>query len=256
MAWKAWVVACGGAMALAVLSGCAPEKVRDVVVDKGAYLGKHFGVDSLPAQVRETVENADHAPLPFQQMVVDITWKYHDVVQDTSYTVDSTSTLTNVGGSFVQALREYTRNGVPTGQLFEISYRGLQALRDQDVANDKRMVDPLYEIKSLKHFDVLAPGDSGSKVEYEFAFAPSVQIMNFPIGRNSCVLGSVTAASQLSPALEGNEQQVDCTEYNSNGVVRGHIRYAYLTRYGVALELHSESASKTKDGTVTRASVH
>ncbi len=249
---KSWWMAC---VALSALSGCAPEKVRNVVVDNGAYMRSHFGVGDLPSQIRRTVEAGDHVPLPFQRMVLHIAWKYHDVARNLNYTVDATATWTNAGSGLVQVLHEYSRNGVPTSQMAEISYRGIQALRAQDVAYERQVVDPPTELKSFTHFDVLGAGDFGRTLDYQFTFAPAPQIMNFKTGRNLCVFGSVSAASLLNAAFDGNMQQIDCTEYNTNGVVRGHSRFAYLIKYGVALGLHSRSADHTTDGTIIKATI-
>lgn len=247
--------ACAFAAGL-LLSGCAaPVKVKDVQANPLAYLGQHFAPDQLPGQVRKTISDVDAGPLGFQRMVLHMTWTINEDDKNKTMKLEQTQTLINAGGSLVESLFENSRNGVPTGQLYALSYRGLVWLSSQSM-NLAANIAPLErQVRNFKHFDTVAASPGTSQLDYEFSYGTSVQLMNFPDGRTTCVRGNSYPASQVFASLAGEAQDMECSNYNSNGVLRDKFRYAYLQHYGVAISTHSELASGISDAKVDSVTI-
>jgi hypothetical protein len=75
--------------------------------------------------------------------------------------------------------------------------------------------------------------------------------MNFRTGRDTCRFGATYPASKISAQLAGTVHDLECVDYNGNGVKAHAARYAYLDKYGVALSMHTEYAAGISDARVT-----
>jgi len=246
---------CAFAAAL-LLSGCmTPVRVKDVQADPSAYLSQHFAPDQLPAQVRKTISDTDTGPLGFQRMVLHLSWTVDEDDKNKTVRLEETKTLINAGGSLVESLSENSRNGVPIGQFYQLSYRNLVWLRAQSMNLAASIAPMQRQVKSFGHFDTVIANPGTRQLDYEFEFGTSAQLMNFLNGRTTCARGDNYPASQLFASFAGEAQNIECSDYNSNGVLQNKFRYVYLQHYGVAIATHSELASGISDAKIDSVTI-
>jgi outer membrane murein-binding lipoprotein Lpp len=244
----------GAGMVLAslLLSGCAPmTKVKDVMADKQAFMNENFSPDKLSKEVAQTVNAADQGPLGFHKMVFHLDWRVNDDDKNKTMVIQQVATYSNVGRGLVQEQMDNQRNGVPMFEMYELSYRGFIGLKYQTMNVGAAVAAFPYEIKSFQHFDPVGqPGASGG-LDYQYKTGTGVQFMNFRAGRDTCKFGAEYPASKINEQLAGSARDLECVDFNSNGVKAHTVRYAYLDKYGLAVSLHTEYASGISDAKVT-----
>ncbi len=244
----------GAGMALAslLLSGCAPmTKVKDVMADKQAFMDANFSADKLPKGVVQAIGSADRGSLGFHKMVFHLVWQVNDDDKNKTVTIQQVATFNNAGGSLVQERMEDQRNGVPMVEMYELSYRGFLGLKYQTMNVGAAIAPFAYEIKSFQHFDPVGQSAPSAGLDYQYEAGTSAQFMNFRTGRDTCRFGATYPASKISAQLAGTVHDLECVDYNGNGVKAHAARYAYLDKYGVALSMHTEYAAGISDARVT-----
>ncbi|MDE2054429.1 MAG: hypothetical protein KGI62_07060 [Xanthomonadaceae bacterium] len=241
-------------LAVCLLAGCVPPvQVKDVLANQSGFLDANFSPDNLPASVHSTITQADNRPLGFHQMVLRLDWTFNiDDKAKTSHE-DQKLTLTSAGDGFAQMIIEDSRNGVPTLQQDSLTYRGLLPLRQQNFSMSASVGGFAYVMHDLKQFDAITP--TANTLRYAYTSGTSVQLMNFRDGSMSCTLGKPYPASQVFTSLEGEARKIDCTWYNSNGVVSGKRTFDYLEHYGVAVGTGSQLASGISEAKIVSATI-
>ncbi len=255
MQLKTWVGA-GATLAMLLLSGCVPmTKVKDVLADKQAYMDANFSPDKLAREVVQTITAADQEPLGFHGMVFHLDWQLNDDDKNKTVSIEQTASFRNVGGSLVQMRVEDSRNGVPMTQNYQLSYRGIVALKSQNLNVGAAMTGFAFELKSFQHFDAVGRPSASGMLDYQYKSGTTAQIMNFRDGRSTCKIGPAYPAAKVNAQLLGDARDLDCTIYNSNGVKTSSSRAAYLAKYGVAVVLHTEHAAGISDAKVTSVEI-
>lgn len=233
---------------LLLLSGCvSPPQVKQVLGDKEGYLSKNFDPATLPEGVRREVASKDGGSIPYVRMVVDMSWTLNSDDKEKQVKYQDKVTYINAGGPFLEELHEASRNGVPTTQRFTTSYRGILALKSEALNVGNTMAGMTFVAHDFKQFEPLRP-DASKSIEFAYTSGTTVQLMNFREGRNSCILGDSYAASRANASLEGDAQDIECTNYNANGVVSGKSHYVYLKKYGTAVFVKGEGSGGTSEG--------
>ena len=249
----------GAGMALAMLSvaGCAPmTKVKDVQLDRQAYMNANFSPDKLNKDIVRTVSSADPGPLGFQKMVFHLNWQLNDDDKNKMVAFEQEVSYSNAGGSLVQSRVDDSRNGVTINENYSLSYRGVLSLMSQFMNLNAVAAAPVSELKSLQHFDAATRPKSAGQLDYQYKLGFAAQLMNFREGRNTCQVGPDYAASKLNAQLAGDAHDLDCVAYNGNGVKVHSTRFAYLDKYGVAIVTHTEYAAGISDATVASVEIH
>lgn len=233
---------------LLLLSGCvSPPQVKQVLGDNEGYLSKNFAPATLPESVRREVASKDGGSFPYVRMVVDMSWTVSSDDKEKQLKYQDKITYINAGGPFLEEMHEATRNGVPTTQRFVTSYRGILALKSEALNVGNTMAGMTFVAHDFKRFDPLRP-DAGKSIEFAYTSGTTVQLVNFRDGRNACMLGDSYAASRANASFEGEAQDIDCTNYNANGVVSGKSHYVYLKKYGTAVYVKGEGSAGTSEG--------
>ncbi len=246
----------GAALATLLLSGCAPmTKVKDVLADKQAFMDANFAPDKLTRDVASTVSAADPGPLGFHKMVFHLEWQLNDDDKNKSTAMQQTVTYTASTGSLVQEQIDNARNGVPISQSYGLDYRGFIELKGQSLNVGAAMAGFPYEVKSFRHFDAVSHPATAGVLDYQYKSGTTAQFMNFMDGRRTCTMGADYAASKIHAELAGEARDLDCVDYNANGVKRDRVRMAYLEQYGVAILQHTEYAAGISDAKVSSVSI-
>jgi len=234
--------------ALLMLSGCVnPPQVKEVLGDKEGYLSKNFDPATLPEGVRREVASKDGSSIPYVRMVVDMSWTLNADDKEKQVKYEDKITYINAGGSFLEELHEASRNGVPTIQRFTTSYRGLLTLKTESLNVGSTVAGMTFSIHDFKHFEPLRP-DAATSIQFAYTSGTTVQLMNFRDGSNTCTLGNSYPASRANASLDGDAQEIDCTNYNANGVMSGKSHYVYLKKYGTAVYVKGEGSGGTSEG--------
>lgn len=240
--------------ATTLLAGCtAPAQVKEVLTDQGRYLDRNFSPANLPGEVRDTITRADSGPLAFHTMVVHLEWTFDANDASKASHGEQTQTLTAAGGSFVQKLSQESRNGIPTGQQDELSYRGLIPLRTQHFSMGASQGGMILVTHSLKAFDPIRP-DSTS-LHYAYTWGSSVQFMNFAEASQSCSVGKPYPASHVFATFAGSARDVECTLYNLNGAVARKDVFVYLQQYGAAIHTRADLATGQSEARVIAVNI-
>ena len=241
-------------IAAGLLAGCTPPvRVKQVLSDPTTYLTAHFAPANLPQPVHDVITNADNGPLGFHKIVLHLDWALLDNDKAKTVHEKQTVTLLDAGGSFVQAITAYSRNGIPTNDYFDLSYRGLLFLKDQLVLTGATNATTAIRIHRITQFTAI--GTSGAPLTYAFTAGFAPQIAGFVHGRDVCTQGQPYPASKVFATLQGQARDITCQHFNNNGVSTGTRGYAYLQHYGVAVYMHAKLASGDSDGKVTSVSV-
>lgn len=234
--------------ALLLLSGCAtPPQVKEVLGDREGYLSKNFDPATLPEGIRREVASKDSGSVPYRRMVLDMSWTSTADDKEKEIKYQDKVTYINAGGPFLEELHESSRNGVPTVQRFITSYRGILTLKAEALNVGNTMAGMTFVAHDFKQFEPLRP-DMAKSIEFAYTVGTTVQLMNFHDGRNACLLGDSYAATRANAALEGDAQDIECTNYNANGVMSGKSHYVYLKKYGTAIFVKGEGSGGISEG--------
>jgi len=219
--------------AAAAAAGCATTvPVKEVVSDPGTYL-KQFATVS-PEIIAKLPKN--EPAIAFMRMEIET--KSTEIRTDQKpgdRDLTATRVLTNGGGNLVHAYDTIRNNGVPFRINYRTSYRGVVPLKWQTVFLNRQNTDVSYEIKTVKQFDSLATGRD--KAEFNFSYGSQPQIANYYDGREVCTLGPAKPARELHATLAGSMIEVSCDNYGANGQFSSKATYAYLSQYGVAVQI-------------------
>jgi len=238
---------CAAVTALLLLSGCvARPQVKEVLNDPDGYLSKNFAPSTLPDAVHNEVTSKDNGGFPYSRMVLGVSWTVSSDDKEKQLKFQDNITLMNEGGAFLGELHEDQRNGVPTVKRFNISYRGLLVLKSEALNVGNTMAGMTFVAHKFSQFDVLRP-DVGGTVEYGYSAGTTAQLVNFRDYRSSCAWGDSYPASKANAAFNGDAREIECTNYNSNGVLAGKSHYIYLKEYGTAILVKAENSTGTSE---------
>lgn len=239
---------CAAVVGVLLLSGCAtPPQVKQVLGDREAYLRNNFSPETLPEPVRSEVSSKDSGGFPYSRMVVNLSWTMtSDDDKERHVKSQDVVTFVNAGGPFLEEMHEASRNGVPTLQRFSTSYRGILVLKTEALNVGSTLAGMTFVAKGFKQFDPLRV-DVAKSIEYAYSSGTTVQLMNFRDSRNSCIIGDSYPASRANAAFEGDAQEIDCTNYNTNGVMSGKSHYVFLKKYGTAILVKGEGSGGSSE---------
>lgn len=111
------------------------------------------------------------------------------------------------------------------------------------------------QVKHFDRFDAVNNASKATELDYRYSLGTSVQIMNFSSDRTTCARGKTYPATQVFASLAGDAEDMECTNYNANGVQYSKVRYAYLKQYGVAIAVHMEQARGISDGKIASVTI-
>lgn len=240
------------AVSAPMLSGCVPQptKVKDVLTDKTGYLSANFSPDTISPKVRSKIQANDGTSLGFHKMKIGLTWTFNTDDKNKTTTGQKMTTFINAGGSFVEMLSEYSKNDITYKQEYDLSYRGLLTLKTQYVSDSSTFAGVSYEVKDMLQLDSLSAAHAAQAITYKYKYGTKVQIMNFRDGSMTCTVGESYPASKAFTRLGGNARNIDCTNYNNNGVEQGKAGHVYLEKYGIAVLTSTKSASAISDAKI------
>jgi hypothetical protein len=228
-------------------------RVKDILQDTHSYLATQFSPSALTPGVAQAVTTVDNEPLHFERIVLHLTWHYNVDNPSKASTSNEVRTLINAGGPFVETMSESYRNGLPTGQIYELTYRNILSMKNQTLNLSQAFAPQPMEVKSFERFDSISSIASGAHFAYHYG--SHSQTANFGASIASCVSEGREPASTLDPSLTGDGMRVVCDNYNVNNVLLNRIRTLYLPQYGVGVPLSVESGQGRNVANLTAVTV-
>lgn len=241
-----------------MLAGCVPPptKVKNVLADKTGYLAANFSPDTLKQTLRDKIQATDGTSLGFHKMKIGLTWTFNKDDKNKTSSGQKMTTYINAGGTFVEMLSEYSKNGITFRQEYDLAYRGLLMLKTQYTNDSSTFAATPYETKEFEQFDSVHDAHETQQLTYKFKYGTKVQIMNFMDGTVTCTVGKSYPASKESALFSGDAQLVNCTTYNNNGVEQGKSGYVYLDKYGVAILTSTKSVAGISDAKIDSVEIN
>jgi hypothetical protein len=220
---------------IALLSGCVqPGSVKDMASDKPGYLAMHFGIESLPAGVRDKLPAPGTHVLPFKVMTMSGTLSGH--VGAVALKDDFKATLVNAKNTgLVQQVFETSANDVPSAATFSLSYLNLYSLRQETASYSQTtaVIQLVVHDSDNNQFAFDAPKEDTTYTT-TFEMGTAVQIVNFRATVSICHADHYYPASQINAVLTGKAINLNC-EDTKDGIIQNRSRRTYLTEYGVGL---------------------
>jgi hypothetical protein len=220
---------------IGLLSGCAQfVPVKDIAADKPGYLATHFGIESLPARVREKLPAAGSHTLPFKVLTMAGTMTGN--VGTLGIKSDFKTTLINAKDTgLVQQVLELSANGIPSSATFSLSYLNLYSLKQETASYSQTAAFMPFVVHDSDNnqFAFNAPQEDATYVT-TFKIGTTVQIANFRTTVSTCHAGHYYPASRVNAELTGNAIDLDC-EDTKDGIIQNKSRRTYLTEYGIGL---------------------
>lgn len=174
-------------------------------------------------------------------MTQSVTLESNDGKKETNIAV---TTVDDNGNGILSSRTELSGNGIPFGLLYETSYRGLLALRTQNMLLRAQSTSMIYEIKDITAINPI-PTDIGATFTARFKTGTAIQITGFIDVERACTVERQFPAATLNAKLGGNAVEYRC-EYRMNNTVVSRSKWVMLERYGYALQTEkTDSNSKT-----------
>lgn len=219
-----------------LLVGCAnTASVKEVLASPDTHLA-NFAPNTLSADVMKKLPKGEQ-PMSFKRIEIQTEVAEVRSDQKVERAVTTKNVIVNAGDGLVHSYDEIRSNEVPFRINFKLTYRGFYPLKVQNVFLNNPNADMLHEVKSVKRFDSLpAVVAQPGPLEYDASTGTQVQIANYRDRKDVCQLGAQKPASELHAALDGQWIELTCDMYGLNGQYSGKSTYAYLLKYGVALQ--------------------
>ncbi|WP_233843463.1 hypothetical protein [Dyella sp. 2HG41-7] len=209
----------------------------------GSYFAQHFTFDALNADVKDAITRANLAPVSFNQIVMHTRDQVITEGQAQPATYSSIVTLENAGHGLVRSLQIVQDNGANVATQLGLTYRGYFSFLTQSVSARADKVPPVQGPRKILKFD------TGTSAHAAFVYLygdPGKDAFPDP-GQFLCDSGKTYNAAQLSPAIEGQAQEMNCRAIDSNGMETEKVTFAYLEKYGVAVTLRVHNDQRTID---------
>ncbi len=222
--------------------------VSSVLHDKEAYLDQQYSPSVLPKGILDTVTQGSVKPVNFKRISINSKILIDKAGSAVPMSTENESLYVNSGRGFVKHLSITKVNGFEQASVFALSYRGFVDLRSQAVMVNATAMPPMLETTSITHFEAGMDGPHflyNASQGYNTAGSAPATI------QYECKAGTPYPAAQIHPDMGGSAHDVDCQSLNGNGIVISTVRYSYLEQYGLAIILHSKSASTETSKTVS-----
>lgn len=218
--------------ACALMTGCAQDTPKSVFQNSEEYSARVFVPSVLSSSVRETA--SDSKPMPFSKITLTRSAKVME--QGTLIDFSADVTYENAGQGLVREIDVGYKNGVEENRQFNLSYRGLLALHEQDIRSTYhstyQKMPYTLTVSSLSHFDSSFDQPNLSYVYRMSSDNPRYKSVDRSL---ACTMTRTYAGSKLAAGISGNVREFECKFYNDNGVVDTNSTYVYLDDYGVAV---------------------
>jgi hypothetical protein len=228
---------------VAALSGCVQfTPVKDMALDKPAYLAAHFNIESLPASVQGKLPSSGTHPLPFKVLAIAGSMVGH--VGATTLQGNFQTTMINAKDTgVVQQVSELSSNGIPSAATYSLSYLNLYTLKQETAVYSQRVAPLPILVHGVDNNQfVFDKPREGATYTSTFTSGTTVQIMNFRDMVRTCHAGHYYPASKVTPGLSGQAIDLDCDE-SKDGIIQNKSRHTYLTEYGVGVVRSMATAS-------------
>ncbi|GGA08697.1 hypothetical protein [Dyella caseinilytica] len=222
--------------------------------DGSSYFSKHFSTDALAAEVKNTVIQANLAPVPFNKIVAQtrdqVTTSGGQPGQTgqanpTTYTV--TVVLENAGHGLIRRMQAVQSQDANLVTRFDLTYRGYFPFLTQTIPANANALPPIVEARKVLRFDTNTDGH----LVFAYQYGANGQATFADPGQVICNVGKDYSASELNAAIQGQARELNCQTVDTNGIVTDKMKLAYLEKYGVALVLHTQNPESSLDSTVT-----
>jgi hypothetical protein len=231
-----------------LVAGC--DTPKEVFKDTPSYANRVASPDALSSSVRNMVVTSDTKPLNFNKITYTISANVIEGGAPTTHATDFT--IENAGNTFAREILVFHRNGVESGQGIGLTYRGLLWLYEIDINPNAVKMPFARNAESITHMDTAFDQPTLSYTFRWHSENPRILTTNRSM---SCSFVKTYAGSSLSAGIEGNAREYNCNFYNDNGVQDQQKTYAYLEKYGLAIETHVAQVNEHIDWTITNFKV-
>ncbi|MBD8872928.1 hypothetical protein [Rhodanobacter sp. DHB23] len=217
------------AVAYLMLAGCAQDTPKSAFQNGDDYAQRVFVPSALDSSVKKAV--SDGRSLAFNKIT--FTQNAKVLVQGNSVEMSRDMTYENAGdGGLVRVIDLNYVNGVVSGKMFSLTYRGLVNLYWKDVAPNSRVMPYSRRADSVSHFDTSFDQSALSYSYQVSSNAPHSRTLDRSI---SCALTGTYVASKVATGIQGDAREFNCKFYNDNGVLDMDANVVYLNAYGIVI---------------------
>lgn len=227
--------------------GTAPPAPYEIAADRMGYLDQQFAPARVNPSVAAMVPAAPAPALAYERLVVtrEGVAKTNDGKQRQWR---SELTIAPARDGYFKLL-DQTSGDDSEALYFTLSYQGLATLRTQLVIPRAPGAPRIVEVKTAKRFDRF-PAAQGQDWTAETASGSEQMAAGLQESLKVCKAVKTGAAQELHPAIRGQAVELDC-EVSSPRATAEHLRYTYLSDYGVAVQLGYTGAVLTTEYKIT-----
>jgi hypothetical protein len=230
----------------AVEPSSMPPPPSHAPAEPPSYFSKHFSADALGNDTRNTVTQANLAPVLFNKITVHARDQVTSSGQSNPATYTVTIVLENAGQGLIRRMESVQGQDGNAMTRFDLSYRGYFPLLTQSVPPNANTLPPVMETRKVMHFDTGTDGH----IHFTYLYGPTGQAAFADPGQVICDTGKRYSASELNPAIQGQALELNCQDVDTNGIVTDKMTLAYLEKYGVALMLHTQNPESSANSTL------
>jgi hypothetical protein len=223
-----------------------PPPPSSTPAEAPSYFSKHFNADALNADVKNTVIQANLAPVSFDKITVHTRDQVTSGEKSSPATYTVTIVMENGGQGLLRRIESVQSHDGNTVTRFDLTYRGYFPFLTQSVPANANALPPVIEARKVMHFDTHTDGH----INFTYLYGPAKQATFADPGQVICDSGKTYVASELNPGIQGQALELNCQNVDTNGIVTSKMKLAYLDKYGVALVLHTQNPESSLDSTI------
>lgn len=242
--------------ALALLGGCGPVAVKDVVANPREYMSRNLTVSSLDDPVKGYLKALPLVTLPFDDIEITQRDEYQSTTGGHPFTRIDHLYLQNAGNGMVQFHERWAAsNGIEGGGVLGLAYRNLLPLKSLIIRYDRQFAGRPGVAKRFVQFPqaLLDPGPH-AEIDMQWESGTDTQFANFNAQRLDCHAGDWQPANTLNPAIPGRMLELKCAIL-SNSLSQGEWQLAYLDQFGVFIYTGYDSTTVHRRGVITAFTV-
>lgn len=215
-------------------------------VEAQSYFSKHFSADVLSADVKAAVVRANLAPVSFNKITLHTRDQATSGGQGSPATYTVTMVLENAGNGLLRRITSVQGHDGNTMTRLDLMYRGYFPFLTQSIPANANALPPMMETRKVMRFDTRTDGH----INFTYLYGLSGQATFADPGQVICDSGKTYSASELNPAIQGQALELNCQNVDTNGMVTGKMKFAYLEKYAVAVMIHTQSTDSSLDSTI------